>query len=268
MIIIFDIRKLVNILLIAFMSLAILLLSLNYLFASDDTASETVIHGFMASDTDDLRNILQENSILQENLLEVEGVASHYGKKFHKRKTASGERYNMNEYSAAHKKLPFGTILKVTNLSNDKSVLVRINDRGPFVGKRIIDLSKKSASDLDGLGLPNVKIEGFVRGNFDPSAQIDDNFYFAYSLTYEPMVLPSDYLIIRHTFNDFNSAVQYYKELTDSGLLEASSTFIVFNKETFDTFDSDTEEYHIASWRPVLKRKVPVMVAEKVYPNN
>lgn len=243
------------------------MLSLNYLFASDDTGNETVIHGFQTSDEENLSDILQENSILQENLLEVEGVASHYGKKFHKRKTASGERFDMNEYSAAHKKLPFGTILKVTNLSNDKSVLVRINDRGPFSGKRVIDLSRQSASDLDGMGLPKVKIEGFVRGNFDVPEKVEDDFYFAYSLTYQPMIIPADYLSIRHTFYDFNSAMQYYKELTESGLLDSNNTFIVFNKETFDSYKKDVETYHIATWRPVLKRKVPVMVAEKVSPN-
>lgn len=244
------------------------LLSLNYLFASNENDGGIVIQGFETSTTEDLRDILKENSVLDDYLLQVEGVASHYGKKFHKRKTASGERYNMHEYSAAHRNLPFGTILKVTNLNNDKSVLVRVNDRGPFIRKRILDLSQESARELDGMGLPKVKIEGFVRGQIDIPAKFDEDYYFAYSLNHQPMIIPNDYLSIRHTFRDFNSAMTHYKELVESGLYDKDATFIIFDKETFDSFNDETEFYHIASWRPVLRRKIPVMMAEKVYPES
>ncbi|TXK51984.1 septal ring lytic transglycosylase RlpA family protein [Pontibacter qinzhouensis] len=89
------------------------------------------------------------------------GTASWYGSKYHGRKTSSGERYNRFEMTAAHKKLPFGTKVKVTNLDNNKSVIVRINDRGPFVGNRIIDVSEAAARVLDirGAGLGEVKVE-------------------------------------------------------------------------------------------------------------
>ena len=70
--------------------------------------------------------------------------ASYYGKKFHGRKTASGEIFDMNKSTAAHKKLKFGTIVKVTSIATNKSVLVRINDRGPFIKGRDIDLSKSA----------------------------------------------------------------------------------------------------------------------------
>lgn len=76
------------------------------------------------------------------------GLASYYADKFHGRKTASGETFNQTKLTAAHKTLPFGTIVKVTNLENNKSVKVRINDRGPFVDGRVIDLSKKAAKKL------------------------------------------------------------------------------------------------------------------------
>jgi len=76
------------------------------------------------------------------------GVASWYGKPFHGRKTASGERYDMHEMTAAHKTLPFGAKVKVTDLETGRSVKVRINDRGPFAKGRIIDLSKKAAKQL------------------------------------------------------------------------------------------------------------------------
>ena len=77
-----------------------------------------------------------------------EGEASWYGGKFHGRKTASGERYNMYDYTAAHKTLPLGTWVKVTNLANHRDVTLRVNDRGPFVRGRIIDLSYTGAREL------------------------------------------------------------------------------------------------------------------------
>ena len=76
------------------------------------------------------------------------GTASWYGPGFHGRKSASGETYNQNAMTAAHKTLPFGTKLKVTNQKTGKSVTVKINDRGPYVGSRVIDLSKAAASQL------------------------------------------------------------------------------------------------------------------------
>ena len=77
-----------------------------------------------------------------------QGIASWYGKDFHGRPTASGEIYNMYRLTAAHRLLPLGTIARVTNLRNGKSVVVKINDRGPFVDGRIIDLSYKAALRL------------------------------------------------------------------------------------------------------------------------
>ena len=76
------------------------------------------------------------------------GVASWYGKPFHGRTTANGERYDMHKMTAAHKTLPFGAMVKVTDLETGRSVNVRINDRGPFAKGRIIDLSKKAAKQL------------------------------------------------------------------------------------------------------------------------
>lgn len=76
------------------------------------------------------------------------GWASWYGRRFHGRKTANGERYNMNALTAAHRTLPFGTKVRVTNLGNGRSVVVRINDRGPFIKGRIIDLSRRGANAL------------------------------------------------------------------------------------------------------------------------
>ena len=89
------------------------------------------------------------------------GIASYYAMKFQSRKTASGERYDKAKKTAAHKKLPFGTRVKVTNIKNGKSVIVKINDRGPFVKGRIIDLSRSAFSSIANLnaGIIDVKIK-------------------------------------------------------------------------------------------------------------
>ena len=89
------------------------------------------------------------------------GKASYYADKFHGKKTANGEIFDMNGLTAAHKTLPFGTICRVTNLENQKQVIVKINDRGPFIEGRILDLSKGAAKALDAIqiGVIEVKIE-------------------------------------------------------------------------------------------------------------
>ncbi len=76
------------------------------------------------------------------------GLASWYGKDFHGKKTANGEYFNMNALTAAHKTLPLPTFVKVTNVSNGRSIILRVNDRGPFVGDRIIDISRRGAQLL------------------------------------------------------------------------------------------------------------------------
>jgi len=76
------------------------------------------------------------------------GVASWYGKKFHGRETSSGEIYDMHQMTAAHKHLPIPTYVKVTRVDNDQSIIVKVNDRGPFVGDRVIDLSFAAATEL------------------------------------------------------------------------------------------------------------------------
>lgn len=76
------------------------------------------------------------------------GLASWYGKRFQGRRTASGEPFDMNRRTAAHPSLPFGTRIEVTNLANGRKLVVRINDRGPSVDGRILDLSRRAAQDL------------------------------------------------------------------------------------------------------------------------
>lgn len=87
------------------------------------------------------------------------GMASYYARSLHGRQTASGEKYNENALTAAHPRLPFGTRLKVTNLENGRTVEVRVNDRGPFVRRRVIDLSYAAARKLGMLQDGVVRVE-------------------------------------------------------------------------------------------------------------
>lgn len=88
------------------------------------------------------------NQIIDPRGYDETGKASYYGSRHHGNRTASGERFNQNGLTAAHRQLPFGTRVKVTNLDNDKSVVVRINDRGPHARGRLIDLSRAAAEQI------------------------------------------------------------------------------------------------------------------------
>jgi len=96
----------------------------------------------------------------QVGMVEI-GIASWYGAEFHGRRTSNGEIYDMYQLTAAHRSFPFGTIVRVTNLGNGKIVMVRINNRGPFIKRRIIDLSYAAAVQLDMVeqGIAEVRIE-------------------------------------------------------------------------------------------------------------
>ena len=99
--------------------------------------------------------------VLADNIISADVFASYYGEPFHGRPTSSGEPFDMNAYTAAHRTLPFGTMVEVTNLENGKKVIVRINDRGPFVGNREIDLSRAAAEAIGmiGQGIARVSIK-------------------------------------------------------------------------------------------------------------
>ena len=102
------------------------------------------------------------------------GIASWYGGKFHGRRTASGHRYDMNSMTAAHKTLPLGARVKVTNLANWRAVILTINDRGPFAGNRVIDVSRRAAGELGFLraGTADVRVQVVSPDRSDPPVQL------------------------------------------------------------------------------------------------
>ena len=118
-------------------------------YSSASTSSET-----------DEQNVKANTTTVTEAFIQT-GMASYYADKFEGHQTASGEIFEQDKFTAAHRTLPFGTKLKVTNLLNGKSAIVTVNDRGPFADDRIIDLSKAAAKQLDMIksGVIPVKIE-------------------------------------------------------------------------------------------------------------
>ncbi|HEV7834955.1 MAG TPA: septal ring lytic transglycosylase RlpA family protein [Caballeronia sp.] len=115
-----------------------------------------------SSDTSSLANAKPITSGPDVSDFEQQGRASWYGRGFHGRKTASGERYDMHALTAAHRTLPLASWVRVTNEANQKTVVVKINDRGPYARGRVIDLSYAAAAVLGmrGAGVGKVKIEG------------------------------------------------------------------------------------------------------------
>jgi rare lipoprotein A len=126
----------------------------------------------------------------ENNGYRAEGLASWYGEDFHGRLTANGEVYDMNSISAAHPTLPIPSYARVTNLANNRSIIVRVNDRGPFKGNRLIDLSVKTAKLLDfhGDGLARVRVEYVGRASLDGS---DDRTLLATLREGQPAPAPS-----------------------------------------------------------------------------
>ena len=136
-----------------------------------------------------------------------EGNASWYGKPFHGRKTASGERFDMYELTAAHRTLPIPSYVKVTNLKNGKEVVVKINDRGPFHGKRVLDLSFGAAKELDFLksGTAKVKIERVFPAQNEPVKEL------LVAQTKKPV-----YVTLK-TFDQFTQAQTFLKQVSRVG---------------------------------------------------
>lgn len=156
-----------------------------------------------------LLNMLTDSTIFIQ-----EGISSYYGNEFHNRKTSSGQRFDQNKYTAAHRSLPFGTILRVTNSNTLKSSLVIVNDRGPFVRRRIIDISTKVAKQIGNPGIPPVKISGISNENH-PDSNFFTNKFIAFPLI-KDVTLANWYDInFLKQMTDFSQAVDLIHTLQD-----------------------------------------------------
>ncbi|HBS27546.1 MAG TPA: septal ring lytic transglycosylase RlpA family lipoprotein [Gammaproteobacteria bacterium] len=123
----------------------------------------------------------------------AEGKASWYGKKFDGKRTSSGETYNMYDMTAAHTTLPLPTYVQVTNLSNQRKVIVRVNDRGPFVKNRLIDLSYAAASKLDMVteGTAAVEVKVLNPRDYQPQKIVEKPVAAVSATTPAPMSMPT-----------------------------------------------------------------------------
>ena len=126
-----------------------------------------LILSFPSCGSDSERKTPQQEVEESTNTIKRYGLASHYEDEFHGSVTAFGERYDKNALTAAHKTLPLNTWVRVTSLENNESVEVRINDRGPYLKGRIIDLSGRAAKEINlvGQGTMKVKIEVLTKSN-------------------------------------------------------------------------------------------------------
>ncbi|MDC1068416.1 septal ring lytic transglycosylase RlpA family protein [Candidatus Kapabacteria bacterium] len=208
-------------------TLALVLVS-NYDTSSEQirlTSIDQALNRFNADESQELKHFDKSNEFVEDTLdqnLEIDvaeakstittisktGTASHYANKFHGRLTANGEIFNMYGYTCANKELPFGTIIKITNKKNNKSVLVKVNDRGPYVNDRIIDLSYKAAKQIDDLGLPKIKAE-YIPKNYTFE---ESNQYIAYSTSNPINLYNENELDIVDNTDDFTTAVKLYQE--------------------------------------------------------
>lgn len=142
----------------------VLLFSLLLMFAGFNAVEETTPGETKTNSTGETATV---NDVINSSKIFINYIdignwhASWYGTKFHGRKTASGEIFDQESFTAAHKTLKFGTLLRLTNPENDRSVIVRINDRGPFIRKRQLDVSRAAAAELGILenGVAELKVE-------------------------------------------------------------------------------------------------------------
>ena len=123
-----------------------------------------------------------------------DGLASWYGKGFHGRRTASGTRYDMHEFTAAHKSLPFGTLLRVVNANTGEAVVVEVTDRGPFIRKRVVDLSYASAKKI-GVTVTPVELQALIPESLSAFYQNNDTSVIVITSDMTLQVWPSERII-------------------------------------------------------------------------
>jgi|GEM_PF-1230744 len=151
------------------------------------------------------------------------GKASWYGDKFHGRRTANGETYNKFAYTSAHKSLPFGTIVKVTCTKKNQSTLVIVNDRGPYIRGRVIDLSYTAAKELEMFhsGVTSVTLEGFRPNSINEETDDKD---LAFSTKLDAFRVPLEECTVLDTYRSFTDAMIDFKERMDNN---QSDTYLV-----------------------------------------
>jgi rare lipoprotein A (peptidoglycan hydrolase) len=202
-----------------------------------------------------------------ESFFEQSGKASWYGPRFHGRRTACGEKYDMHDFTAAHRTLPFGTIVRVTNPANGKTALVRITDRGPFHGNRIIDLSYAAAKHLD-VTVTKVHIEAFKT-----AVAVKNDSTMQQSVAFSPdddaVVIPLSEFSPVDSLSDFTDALNEQDKLSKK---MAGQTVFVALKHTVENKGKkakiSTAKYYVGVLKAASKKissNVPSIVQVKTF---
>lgn len=144
---------------------------------------------------------------------EQRGKSSWYHNRFHNRKTSNGERYQKEKFTAAHKTLPFGTVVKVSNPKNHKAVFVRVNDRGPFSKRKIIDLSKSAAKSLGAFSNPQVLVQAVLPEKMFDCQEEAANYFITFSYEEKPKCSLAKNFTILLEYDDFDDAVEEFAKI-------------------------------------------------------
>lgn len=171
-----------------------------------------------------------------------EGIASWYGPNFHGQQTANGETYDMDKLTAAHRTLPFNTRVRVVNQDNNQSVVVRINDRGPYAKGRIIDLSRKAAHKIDMISTGTAPVRLYVVGEGDSPVQSGSAAYSG----------GGKFTLQVGSFKEKGSADAVAKELDDAYVRKTQSNGRTVYRVYYGKF-SDSDE--ASSAKRKLRRK-------------
>lgn len=167
----------------------------------------------VSGDIQSYNNLPQTNSITRQMKYEQKGRCSWYHNMFHMKETSNGELYNKFKHTAAHRSLPFGSVVKITNTLNNQVTFVRINDRGPFIRSKIIDLSKLAASSIDGLGNPYVKIQTLLSQKCFTTKEDASKYFLVYSYDSDPICLPASQFSILSKCSNFENAVEEFAKI-------------------------------------------------------
>jgi len=162
------------------------------------------------ADRDIANSCFQEETDIKNLITIVKGVSSYYAHNFHNKRTASGEVFDMYGFTAAHRELPFGTIVKVVNKKNNQAVLLKINDRGPFIENRIIDISYQAAKEISGLsvGIPQIDLIYFNTKKI--IKRFDSTYYLGYSSTNPFIVIKKTDVTVLEKSDSFENMMDSY----------------------------------------------------------
>lgn len=198
------------------------------------------------------------------------GTTSYYANKFQGNKTASGEKYDKNKYTAAHRTYAFGTKLKVTNLSNNKTVIVTVNDRGPYAKQRLIDLSYVAANDIGMIsqGIAQVSIEvvtgSETPGNSTAKKQPEETSGF-YNKELHPITQPQGYLLQVGAYSTYKNAAARIEALKCHNIgLPCIQIATVHKKKVYRVFYSGFNTREVASRKKIElnKKKIDCIIID------